>query len=308
MQSLWMLCAAFAFALMTACVKLASDYYSTAEIVLARGIIGALIILITMRLQGGCTLKTPFPKQHVMRGIVGVTSQWLWFYSYTLLPVAMATTINSTSSIWIVVILFAIAWHRREKEFEWGLAGAIVLSFVGVALLLRPSVDDTQFLGTIIGLISSFTTALVFMQVRKLGQMGEPEYRIVFYFSIVCTLMGLGGCIYLGVIPFLHNLDPYALLLILGMGVTSTIGQMAMTRAYRLGNPLIVSNLQYSGIIFTSILGILIWQDTLDWIGWASIGLILTSGLASTFYNHRANRALQARRDEEAKAVAASAG
>lgn len=308
MQSLWMLCAAFAFALMTACVKLASDYYSTAEIVLARGILGAIIILVAMRMQGGTTLRTPFPKQHVLRGLVGVTSQWLWFYSYTLLPVAMATTINSTSSIWIVVILFAIAWHRREKSFEWGLAGAIVLSFIGVALLLRPSVDDSQFLGTIIGLISSFTTALVFMQVRKLGQMGEPEYRIVFYFSIGCILMGLVGCLYLGVFPLLHNPDPYALLLILGMGITSTVGQMSMTRAFRLGNPLIVSNLQYSGIIFTSILGIIIWQDKLDWIGWVSIGLILTSGLASTFYNHRTNRALQARRDEEAPSVAASSG
>lgn len=305
MQSLWMLCATLAFALMTACVKLASDFYSTAEIVLARGILGAIIILITMRLQGGATLKTPFARQHALRGIIGVTSQWLWFYSYTLLPVAMATTINSTSSIWIVVILFAIAWHRREKSFEWGLAGAIVLSFIGVALLLRPSVDDSQFLGTVIGLISSFTTALVFMQVRKLGQMGEPEYRIVFYFSITCALMGLGGCIYLGVIPFLHNLDPYALGLILGMGITSTIGQMAMTRAFRLGNPLIVSNLQYTGIIFTSILGILIWQDTLDWIGWASIALILVSGLMSTFYHHRTIQAQKAKLAQAAGDVAA---
>jgi drug/metabolite transporter (DMT)-like permease len=302
MQSLWMLCATFAFALMTTCVKLASDYYSTAEIVFARGILGAAIILVTMRLQGGTTLRTNYPKQHLVRGIVGVTSQWLWFYSYTLLPVAMATTINNTSSIWIVVILFAIAWHRREKEFEWGLAGAIFLSFIGVALLLRPSVDDSQYLGTIIGLISSFTTALVFMQVRKLGQMGEPEYRIVFYFSVVCALMGIGGCLYLGILPFIHNLDTYGLLLVLGMGVSSTIGQMAMTRAYRLGNPLIVSNLQYTGIIFTSILGILIWQDTLDWIGWASIVLILVSGLAATFYNHRTVRAQQKLREQQASA------
>jgi drug/metabolite transporter (DMT)-like permease len=291
MQSLWMLCAAFAFALMTASVKLASDFFTTAEIVFARGVLGALFILGVMALQGGCSLKTAYPKQHLLRGIVGATSQWLWLFSYTLLPVAMATTINSTSSIWIIVIMFGIALYKREKQFQWGLAGAIMLSFVGVALLLRPSVDDTQFTGSMIGLISSFTTALVFMQIRHLGQLGEPEYRIVFYFSITCIVLGLLGCWYLGIIPFSTHLETYPLLLILGMGVTSTVGQLAMTRAYRYGNALIVANLQYSSIIFTSILGIVIWQDQLDWLGWASILLILTSGLGATFYNHRANRA-----------------
>lgn len=293
MQSLWMLLAAFAFAIMGTCVKLASEFYSTAEIVFARGLISTIVVYIAMRLQGG-TLTTAYPRQHLFRGFIGVLSQWLWFYSFTMLPVAMSTTLNYTSSIWIAAILFGIAWLKEKKAFEWGLAGTIVLSFIGVALLLRPSIDPTEFIGGTIALSSSFITAMVFLQVRKLGLMGEPEYRVVFYFSAICTVAGLLGCLFQGIVPFAHNLDLHGLLLILCLGASATVGQMTMTRAYRLGNPLVVSNLQYSGIVFTSIMGMLIWRDTLDWIGWTGIGIIIVSGMISTIYSQRATRAIKA--------------
>jgi drug/metabolite transporter (DMT)-like permease len=293
MQSLWMLLAAFAFAIMGTCVKLASEFYSTAEIVFARGLISTIVIYTMIRMQGG-NLVTAYPKQHLFRGFIGVLSQWLWFYSFTMLPIAMSTTLNYTSSIWIAAILFGIAWLKDKKPFEWGLAGTILLSFCGVALLLRPSVDPTQFIGGTIALSSSFITAMVFLQVRKLGLMGEPEYRVVFYFSAICTLAGLLGCLYLGIVPFAHDMDWYKLFLLLCLGASATVGQMTMTRAYRLGNTLVVSNLQYSGIVFTSILGIIIWQDALDWLGWAGIAIIIISGMISTIYSQRAARAIKA--------------
>jgi S-adenosylmethionine uptake transporter len=66
---------------------------------------------------------------------------------------------------------------------------------------------------------------------------------------------------------------------------------MAMTRAYRLGNPLVTANLQYTGIVFSSIWGILLWSDALDWTGWMGIAVILASGSAATFYNVRSRSA-----------------
>jgi S-adenosylmethionine uptake transporter len=75
--------------------------------------------------------------------------------------------------------------------------------------------------------------------------------------------------------------------LLLGIGISATVAQMAMTRAYRLGNTLVTANLQYTGIVFSSVWGILIWGDTLNWIGWLGIAVILVSGLAATFYNTR---------------------
>lgn len=283
MQSLWILVASLMFAIMGATVKLSSAYYSVSEIVFARGLISTLIIYALMKKQGG-TLKTHYMKEHVIRGFVGVTSQSLWFYSFTLLPIAMATTLNYTSSIWLAGFLFITAFLKKQNKFEWGLVGTIVLSFIGVALILKPSADPNQFYGGMIALLSSFINAIIFLQVRKLGLLGEPEYRVVFYFSLISTIVGLIGSLVQGQIPFLHNPHPAGLIYVCLTGVAAAAAQMTMTRAYRLGNPLVVANLQYSGIIFTSILGFIIWSDKIDMLGWIGIGVIILSGVISTYY------------------------
>ena len=284
-----MLFAAFTFALMGAGVKLASAYYSTAEIVFCRGMIGMLFVIGLILTKGG-SLKTPLPRQHMIRSGIGVISLWLWFYSFTLLPVATATTLNYTSSIWIAAIMFCAGWWRGTQPFEWRLAGTILLSFAGVALLLRPSVGSSQTIGGLIALVSGFISAMAYLQVRNLGQLGEPEYRVVFYFSMTGAIAGFCGSLIDGRIPLWHSHSSTGPWLLLGLGLSATLAQMAMTRAYRLGNTLVTANLQYTGIVFSSMLGIMFWGDLLSWIGWTGVIIILTSGILATFYNQRSNR------------------
>ena len=288
MQSLWMLFASLGFALMGVCVKLASDLYSTSEIVLYRGLVGVVFILCLLRLRGG-TLKTMLPGAHLWRGMVGVTSLWLWFYSFSQLPLATAVTLNYTSPIWIALTLFVAAWWHGKKRIEWGLVGAIALSFVGVTMLLRPAIHAEQWLGGMLALASGVLSALAYMQVRHLGQLGEPEYRVVFYFSVTGMVAGLAGSILHGGAAgaLWHPHSARGIGLLLATGLFATSAQMAMTRAYRLGNVLVTANLQYTGIVFSSLLGILIWRDLLGWLSWAGIAVILTSGLIATYYNTR---------------------
>ncbi|MQR01414.1 DMT family transporter [Glaciimonas soli] len=291
MQSLWMLVASLMFSIMGVCVKLASDQYTIAEIVASRGIVGMLFILILISIKGG-TLKTPLVRQHAQRGIVGTISLWLWFFSFSLLPVATATTLNYTSSIWLATILFIGAWLHGSKRFEWPLASTILISFMGVALLLRPSVDNAQLIGGLIALVSGFISALAYLQVRHLGKLGEPEYRVVFYFSVVCAIAGVLGNLlfYGGTIPLWHAHSTKGIFLLFTLSISATLAQIAMTRAYRLGNALLTANLQYTGIVFSSIWGIVIWQDKLDALGWIGIAVILVGGLLATFYNQHQAR------------------
>ncbi|HTN66153.1 MAG TPA: DMT family transporter [Burkholderiaceae bacterium] len=286
MQSLWMLVASFVFAAMGVCVKLAADYFSTAEIVMTRGVIGMLFICSLIRLRGG-TLKTPLAWHHLWRGAVGVTALWLWFYSIALLPLATAVTLNYMSPIWIAVILFALGWWRRQQHADWRLALAIGLSFVGVTLLLRPAIAADQWFGGLLALASGMLAALAYLEVRRLGRMGEPEYRVVFYFSLTSAVAGLLGTLFIEARAGWQAPSATGIALLLAIGLTATTAQMAMTRAYRLGNTLLTANLQYTGIVFASIWGSLIWSDTPDWSGWLGIAAILTSGVAATFYNAR---------------------
>lgn len=292
MQSLWMLFAAFVFAIMGVCVKLASARYSTSEIVMYRGLIGVVFMYILITLRGG-TLRTGLPGHHLWRGIAGSVALWLWFYSMGKLPLATAMTLNYMSSIWIAALVFSVAWWRGSKRFAWGLALAIAISFAGVVLLLQPTmIHAEQSLAGLLGLISGVLTALAYLQVRHLGQLGEPEYRVVFYFSLTGMTTGLIGMAVdaLSGRPAAAPLSGTAMegmMLVLGIGICATIAQLAMTRAYRLGRVLVTANLQYTGIVFASIWGILLWHDTLTPASWLGMGIILASGCAATYYNAR---------------------
>lgn len=289
MPSLWMLFASFAFAAMGAGVKLASEFYTTSELLFYRGLIGAVILFAIVRHRGG-SFRTPFPKEHLVRSLVGVTSLWLWFFAIGKLPLATAMTLNYMAPIWMAAGLFLAGWWSRTSTPEWPLVLAVGASFFGVMLVLQPAIETNQWLGGLAGVCSSVISAMAYMQVRKLGQMGEPEYRVVFYFSLTTACVGLAGT--LGGdgnpsgFPF-HGHTGGGALLLLGIGAAALMAQMAMTRAYRVGKVLVVANLQYTGIVFSSLWGLALWGDRFNWSVWLGIGVILASGIAATFYNTR---------------------
>lgn len=68
-------------------------------------------------------------------------------------------------------------------------------------------------------------------------------------------------------------------LLLLGIGITATLAQLAMTRAYRTGKTLVVGALAYSTVVFSSLWGILFWSDVLPLAAWLGMGMIVVSGL-----------------------------
>ncbi|MFZ6818126.1 DMT family transporter [Undibacterium sp. Ji22W] len=297
MQALWMLVATFLFSLMGVCVKLASETYNTAEIVTYRGAIGVIGIYLLMRWQNG-TLRSKMVKGHIWRGIFGVTSLWLWFYSISKLPLSLSVTLSYMSSIWVAVILFAMSWWKnRGKDVVHlppHLVWSILLGFIGVVMLLRPTIRVEQLPDSLIALCSGFIAAMAYIQVRQMGVAGEPEYRVVFYFSLVCTVMGLLGQFWhfntlsesqLAAHVNHHLLDLKGIALLLGVGIFAMIAQLAMTRSYRLGNPLVAANLQYVGIVFTSALDVMIWKLDLSWISWLGIAVILASGMIASSFN-----------------------
>lgn len=291
-----MLVAAFLFSLMGVCVKLASQWYTTAEIVFYRGLIGVAVTLALVVWQRG-QLRTHYPLAHAWRGMVGVTALWLWFFAFSQLPLATATTLNNMAPIWLAGIMFGMVWWRGQTRFDWSLVLAIAFSAVGVFLLLKPSFHLDQWLGIVAGLFSGMISAFAYLQVRRLGRLGEPEYRVVFYFSLVSMLAGLLGTLITQPVGTLwHRHTWQAAGLLLAIGICATCAQIAMTRAYRLGNTLVTANLQYTGIVFSSIWGMIIWHDVPNWVSWLGMAIILSSGIIATFYNTRStepnNRAI----------------
>ena len=279
-----MVLASFLFATMSVCVKLASELYGTAEIVFYRGMVGALVLAIVAKRQGG-TLRTAVPAMHFWRSVSGVLALGLWFYAIGNLPLATAMTLNYMSSVWMALFLIGGAVMLGTSKVDGRLVATVLLGFVGVALILRPTIEQNQLWHGLIGLMSGVLAATAYLQVTALGRAGEPVYRIVFYFSLGGMLLGLVTSLAGGGLTAHTTWKGPALLL--AVGVLATVAQMMMTRAYGVGRPLVNASLQYLGIAFSFVYGALLFNDRVTWMAVLGMCFIVASGLGATLLRSR---------------------
>lgn len=276
MNALWMVAAALLFSLMGVCVKLAGRHYGVTEIVFYRSLFGVISLAAFVHWRG-FSLATPLAGTHLRRGVVGIAALALWFFATTVLPLGTAITLNYTSPLFLAAFLVGIALRRADR-IDWRLVAAVAAGFAGVVMVLQPSFTDEQMVPALAGLLSGLLSAAAYWYVRELGRLGEPEWRTVFYFSLTGTLLGLASTLYLGFSA--HSGVGVALLL--AIGATATLAQLAMTRAYSHGHTLVVANLQFSAVVFASALGIAFFGDRIPLIGWIGIAVIIASGVIST--------------------------
>jgi drug/metabolite transporter (DMT)-like permease len=278
-----MVLATVLFAGMGVCVKLASQHFGTAAVVTARGGVGAVMML-AIAWATAAPLRTRVPALHLSRGLAGVTALSMWFYCLGQLPLATSVTLNYMSSVWMAVFLLASAWWSGRQHVDKRLLAAIAVGFAGVALVLHPTIARDQVTAGLIGLASGMLSALAYLQVTALGKAGEPEVRVVFYFSLTGTIVGL----LMWLLPGQHNptaladIPAAAWWQLLGVGGFATLAQLLMTRAYAKGSTLVNANLQYLGIVHAGLLGTLLFGEHLSADSVFGMALIVGSGMAST--------------------------
>jgi S-adenosylmethionine uptake transporter len=274
-----MVLATFLFATMGVCVKLASEFYAASEIVMYRGLVGMAMTGLICR-QQAVSLKTRLPGMHLWRSISGVTSLCLWFYAISHLPLATAMTLNYMSSVWMALFLLGGAVLMGAQKLDWRLMASVLLGFVGVALILRPTLDQQQLWHGLAGLLSGMLAAMAYLQVTALGRAGEPELRVVFYFSAGGAI---AGAVITGVTEGgLQTHTLWGATLLLAVGLLATTAQLLLTRAYGTGKPLVNACLQYLGIVFSFLYGMLLFKDPLTWLATIGMLLIIGAGLAAT--------------------------
>lgn len=269
-----MLAASLLFAGMGVCVKLGSAQFSAAELVVARGAVATALVggyMAVLRLP----LATPHWRAHLTRGISGFVSLVAYFVAIALIPLATAATLNYTSPLFLALLL--AVWLREPVRPR--LLLALAVGFGGIVLLLQPTLAREQWFGAMLGLGSGAISSIAYFNVRRLGELGEPEWRTVFYFSLVTTLGGLPWLIFAG---YPHAVDARGWLLLLGVGGFGAAAQLCMTAAYKRGPTLITANLAYSTVIFSSLFGMLIWDEHLPAIAWLGIVLVVASGILAT--------------------------
>ncbi|MEO7336041.1 MAG: DMT family transporter [Caldimonas sp.] len=283
MSPAWLIViASFLFATMGVCVKLASARYAAGEIAFYRGLIGAVLMLALSRWQGG-TLKTRFAAMHFWRSATGVVALCLWFYAIGNLPLATAMTLNYMSSVWMALFLIGGSVALGTQRVDGRAIAAVLLGFAGVALVLRPTIDQQQLWHGLMGLLSGMFAATAYLQVTSLGRVGEPEVRVVFYFSLGTVGVGALTLLWTGV----HAHTGVGIALLLAVGTLATVAQFMMTRAYSTGRTLVNASLQYLGIAYSFLYGVLLFDDRITLSALLGMVLIVGAGLLATLLRSR---------------------
>jgi drug/metabolite transporter (DMT)-like permease len=296
-----MVLGAFLFATMSVVVKVASAWFNSGEMVLGRGLIGIVFLWLLSR-NRGVSMATRYPGMHAWRSAIGVVSLGAWFYAIAHMPLATAVTLNYMSSVWIAAFLVGgalLAWvpvpgrdgRVQRPPLQGPLVMTVLAGFVGVVLMLKPTVNGNEAFAGLLGLLSGLTAAFAYMQVVALSRIGEPELRTVFYFAVGSAVAGAFATAATGFSGGDSWTWQHALWL-LPIGLLAALGQLCMTRAYATAKTqagtLVVANLQYSGIVFAAFYSVVLFDDRIDAAGWAGMALIIVSGIAATVLRQRA--------------------
>lgn len=276
--------ASFLFSLMGLGVKLASSHHGAGEIVFYRSLVGLLLIGFIAR-RRGVGLSTTLPAMHFWRSASGVAALCLWFFALGKLPLATAMTLNYMSSVWMALFLLGGAVIVGSSRIDGRLVAAVLAGFAGVALILRPTIDQQQLWHGLAGLCSGMLSAMAYLQVTALGRAGEPELRVVFYFCVGGTLAGAVLTLATGGFTQPTLASGFTLLVV---GVLAASAQLMMTRAYAIGSTLSNATLQYLGILFSFAWGVWFFDDPVTAGAIAGMLLIVAAGLTATWVSVKA--------------------
>ncbi|HNH35283.1 MAG TPA: DMT family transporter [Rhodocyclaceae bacterium] len=289
MPALWMVAASFLFACMGVCVKLGADRFAAGELAFWRGFV-ACALLGAFVAWKRLPLATPHWRAHLWRGASGFVSLLAYFYAITLIPLATAVTLNYTSPLFLALLL---AFWVREPVRP-ALFVALGAGFVGVVFVLQPTLGRDQWWGGFLALASGVISSVAYLNVRRLGDLGEPEWRTVFYFSALTAVGGLPWL--LASHPF-HAIDATGWALLLGAGGFGAAAQLCMTAAYKRGKTLTAASLAYSTVVFSSLFGMALWEDRPSLPAWVGTALIVAAGIAATALSRAGSRAAPVEQD-----------
>jgi drug/metabolite transporter (DMT)-like permease len=258
------------FSAMNVCVKLSSTDYSMAQIIFFRNFLAFFPILFLMSRGGGRKLlHTTRHSGHIVRGAVGITAMFFYFYSFALLPLADATAIHFASPL-IITILSIPLLGERVGFMRWT---AVIIGLAAVLFMLQPNGENYNLYGSVIALIAAFLGALAMIFVRHLGRT-EHALTIVFYFTLYGTLIGAAGMVF-----FWEPIQKDTFFYLVMAGFLGGVGQVLLTYCYAHAPPSFVAPFMYLTMFFAAGFDILIWNVWPDRTLWIGSAVIIVSGL-----------------------------
>jgi len=242
--ALYMVCGGFMFAAMGAAVKLLSASFGNPMVVFARSALGLVLLLPWLARVGPAGIRTRALREHLVRGVAGLLSMYCFFFVLARMRLADAVLLNYSAPLFVPFI--ERAW--LGEEFSPRLWRGIAIGFVGLLLILKPGLTLFQP-AALVGVLAALLAGTAQVGVRRLTQT-EPVTRIVFYFALASTLLSAApAALTWTPLPPIGSIAGT----LAALGVSATLGQLAMTRAYSYAPAAQVGPFIYSAVVFAGL-------------------------------------------------------
>lgn len=252
--SLFIVLSELMFASMGAAVKAVSGNLPNEMIVFMRYLFGAIVLMPILWRYGWQHLKTRVWHLHLIRAMFGLSAMYCFYYALANMALAGGMLLKMTSPLFIPLV--AAIW--LGEGITRRILLAIVIGFVGVILVLKPQ-HGLQAVA-LIGLLGGALAGVAKVTVRRLGR-SEPTTRIVFYFTLIGTLVSAVPLIWSWQTP---GSDSWLLLLLIGLA--GTLGQLLLTRGYSIAPPSQIGAFTYTSVVFAGLYGYWFWDEVVDWL------------------------------------------
>ena len=202
----------------------------------------------------------------VTAGTIGILGN---FYAVSHIMVADASMLNKLSPF-ATIIFSMILLREVPKKYQ---VFCLMLAMTGALFVIKPGFSGNP-IGMAAGLIGGVGAGLAYTMVRMLGSNGVKRAVIVFCFSAFSCL----SMVPLIVLKYHAPMSPYQILMLLCAGFAAAGGQFSITGAYRYAPAKEISIYDYSQIIFTTVLGFMVFGEIPDIYSFIGYAIIITAG------------------------------
>ncbi|MGK3112824.1 DMT family transporter [Candidatus Pantoea formicae] len=253
--------AALCATLMLACVKGLNGAIPTGEVIFFRSFVALFPLLIWLKIQGNVldNLKTRNLFGHFIRGFSGTGGMYFNYLALVYISLADATALSYAAPLF-TVIMAAMLLKERVRVSRWV---AVVVGLSGILIMLSSSLaasggvlagganTATASLGVAFALIAALCTATSNVQIRFLNGIEKPG-AIVFYFSVMTTLIGLASAFFGWAKP-----TSLQLLLLVGCGLFGGLAQILVTLSLRYADASLLAPFDYTTLVWSMLIGYL---------------------------------------------------
>lgn len=268
---------AFFFALMSLFVRLAGDL-PVMQKSFFRNLIALLFAAIVLfREKPEIKLNKGDWSGLLLRSVFGTIGVLCNYYAVDHLMLADASILSKTAPF-VAVLMGALILGEKLKGFH---VAIVCCAFGGAMLVVKPG-SGLLAMPAVVGLIGGIMAGTAYTMVRYLGKRGVPGPFIVFFFSAF-------SCVVLGPLMMLdfQPMSMQQLFFLLMAGLSAAFAQFSVTAAYCHAPSREISVFDYSQIIFSAIMGFMVFGQVPDLLSWLGYGVILCAAAANFVYNNR---------------------